>query len=115
MRDQADFWGSAVITVFTVLASVIVFYYSVLNNKNYGISVRKIIEDAGTMTLIKIVRDYAKMYEKKTGALFKTPLNCVMKEIYMTFFSTCLKNFMEYERNNKDNFEKFRTKFPFLV
>lgn len=43
MQERADFLGGSVWTLFTILASFIIFYYGALGYRNYGISNRKII------------------------------------------------------------------------
>lgn len=43
MKEEAEFVGGALLTLFTILASFIVFYYSIIGYHNYGISNRKLI------------------------------------------------------------------------
>lgn len=43
MRVNATFWGEAVWTLATILAGMIVFFYGILGNKNFGVYNRTII------------------------------------------------------------------------
>lgn len=43
MKNEVEFLGSAVLTLSTILGAFIIFYYSSLGYRNYGISNRKII------------------------------------------------------------------------